>query len=477
MPTTSMREVQSPGENAEVFAKVANLRHSDSESQEIVEAALEGASLTWEQVEDGMFPLHERLHFLEKLRERIAAQEDYLTQLLTLEIGKPIQLSRLEVRRAAETLSWTLLEATRLSAPEGLPTGSSSRAAHFEGFTHRRGRGPLLAITPFNYPVNLALHKLAPAWALGCPVILKPSPKSVASSLVLADLCHAAGLPAGMLSVLPTDNELTETLIQDPRIKQISFTGSASVGWQLARGQTKPFFLELGGANPAFVDDGADLQAAATALVTGAVAYAGQICISVQNIFTTPAQLPALQSAIGDALKKITVGSPHQESTLVGPVIDEAAATRLEALAQSALQAGARCLFERPITEDPLKHRKTFVSPRIFGSVPETHPLMTDEAFGPFATLSTIPSLKDFIRWANQRPGRFQVSLFTPHLNSAMLAGQKLKYGAILINEATNFRFEPMPFGGCGLSGNSREGPRYALEAFSELSTVLRKLS
>jgi acyl-CoA reductase-like NAD-dependent aldehyde dehydrogenase len=227
-----LRPVVPPADPTAGFARVGWLEAGKPESEEILEIALQGAAETFEQVLEGsFFPLGERLAFLDKLRARLLDNLDFLATLLSKEVGKPLRLARTEVRRAVATLEWTVREAPAVFAPHGLPTASVPEFAGIEGAWQREPRGPLLAITPFNFPANLVMHKLAPALAAGCPVLLKPSPKAAATAMAIADMCHAAGLPAGMLAVLNCDDALVAKALTDPRVRQVSFTGSAKVGW------------------------------------------------------------------------------------------------------------------------------------------------------------------------------------------------------------------------------------------------------
>lgn len=472
----SFRRVQSPFHADSPVAQVAWIEASQPEHREIAEAALQGVSETFEQVQRGFFPLAERLAFLDRLRGKLNDNLDFLARLMTEEVGKPIRQARAEVQRGLSTLEWTSMEAPRFFAAEGLPTASRAPWRGLEGFTLREPRGPLLAITPFNFPVNLVLHKLAPALAAGCPVLLKPSPKAAACALAIADMCHAAELPAGMLSVLNCDDETTRRLAQDPRVAQISFTGSARVGWEIARGLTKPCFLEMGGNAPVFVDASADLDAAADKLIEGAFAYAGQVCISSQNVHAHAAVSEAFAVKLAERLARAKWGNPLREDTLAGPVIDEAAAARLLKAREEALRGGARLLAEASPAEGA-GTGGTWVRPALFAQTPHEAALRREEIFGPYLNVDATPNFDAWLARVNQEPARFQCAVFTKDLGLTYRAAHELRFGAVLVNEPTSLRVEPMPFGGRGISGNSREGPRFALESFTEPKSVVIRVS
>lgn len=457
------------------FAQCAILQQNGPE--EIMEAALQGAHETFVQIQKGFFPLAERLQFLKRFREKLASNADFLSLLLCQEVGKPLKLARVELQRALDVCDWTLIEAPRVFSPEGLPSLSRAAWQNVSAWVQREPRGPLLAITPFNYPVNLVLHKLVPAIAAGCPVILKPSPKSAATAMAIADTFHAAGLPPGMLSVLNTDNAVAERLIKDPRIQQISFTGSAAVGWKIRSQVSVPCFLEMGGNAPVYVDASANLGAAAEKLSQGGFSYAGQLCISVQNISVHPDVAVKFRELMIEATRKIIWGSPRNESVIAGGVIDAAAADRLNEARESALKAGARIVAEagEPLDLNPetLKSNPTFLRPTLLEGAPLSHPFVSEELFGPYIHLDTTANWKTWAERINENKYRFQASLFTQDLSTAMQAAREIQFGSFFVNESTSFRMDPMPFGGRGQSGTSSEGPRYALEDYTERKTVV----
>lgn len=475
--TSTYRDARSPDALAgeKPFARVAQLE--GPEADDITEAALEGAWQTFRQIEAGFFPLHERLAFLNRLRAKLDGQLDYLAELVCLEVGKPIRQTRGEIERGMVTIDTTLRDAPALLSPAGLPTTIAAASANVDGWTLREPRGPLFAITPFNFPVNLVLHKIVPAIVSGCPVILKPSPKAAVSATVLADLCHAAELPAGMLSVVHAEPERAQRILQDKRVAHVSFTGSATVGWSLAKlAGGKPIALELGGNGPVFVAADADLDRAAAACVLGGFGYAGQVCISTQNIFVEAPALPRFRDALVREFDKLVWARPRDEAAQAGCVIDDAAAKRLREALARAQAKGARVVATKELPDgfsSASERPGTYVSPAIVEGAPLDDAFVAQELFGPYVNLLSTPDFDTYSAWSRENPTRFQTAVFTSSLALSRRAARALKYGAVLINQGTNTRFEGMPFGGRGESGTGREGPAYAIESFTELKSVL----
>lgn len=456
--------------------------------EELIEAALAGADETFAQLRRGFFPLPERLEFLKRFHQRLTENAEALVHNLCFEVGKPLGLARAEVKRALLTVEWTLLEAPRFFAGERLPTESHGDWQALEGWVRREGRGPLLAITPFNFPINLALHKIAPAIIAGVPLIQKPSPKAALNALALGDFLHASGLPAGMLSVVQCRDELTHKMCRDPRIRQISFTGSAQVGPRIAADSPdKPCTLELGGSAPVYVDESADLEVASKKIVESAFGYAGQSCISAQNIFAHPAISVALAARLREECAQFRWGDPREDKVLAGPVIDAAAAQRLAKLRARLVSDGASILAEAPelgLVEGIVEisprisaqvSKNNFVRPTIFGSLDPRNPVTQEEYFGPFANFFSGVDIATFVEIANLYPARLQAAIFSSQHAVALKAAKDLRYGGVMINEAPNFRMDPMPYGGQGLAGTGREGPKQVLDFLCEPKVILMR--
>ena len=472
--TRSWRPVTKSTHPSELLGEVS-IFDSAHDDLEIYEAALEGLTQTFDQVRHhDFFPLVERLAFLGRLKARLEDQRENLAQLMMHEVGKPLALCRSEVDRAIDTLHWTLEEAASFFNERPLPLAGREGWKSFQGFTIKEGRGPLLAIGPFNFPLNLLMHKIAPAIAAGCPVLLKPSSKSVLTALCLVDYCHAEGLPPGMINLFSCVDKDSVKLIEDPRIKQISFTGSSSVGWKLKSLTTKPFTLELGGAAPAFVGAAADLEKAALALAKSSISFAGQSCISTQSIHVEASAFERFTEIFKKEFSKLDWGMPSEESVICGPVIDEAAYKRLESLKTRLISNGARVIetSRDPINAEAIEAR--LVRPAYILNLTPQDSFLREECFGPLVSIFPIPGLGAFVQFANALPQRLQASVWGAAGNSELLkAARSLDYGGVVINEASSQRFDAMPYGGRGEAGAGREGPRYALEEFTDWKSIL----
>ncbi len=461
------------------------------DDSEIYEACLEGVSQTFGQIQDGYFPLQERLEFLSRLQNRLKAQKENIAQIIMQEVGKPISLARSEVTRAIDTIEWTLNCAPKLLSSESdkterrLPTDQRDAWKHYQGNWQRVPRGPLLAITPFNFPLNLAMHKLAPAIAAGCPIILKPSPKSAMTALCLADYCQAENLPAGMLNVFNCDDSTTKKLILDNRVAQISFTGSDKVGWSLKELTPKPFILELGGAAPAYVDENSNLEEATRSLAISSMAFAGQVCISTQNIHIHKNAYAKFKTLFEKELSQLKAGSPAIEDVLLGPLVDDATYERVLNLERTLKQQGltvdtiGATISSSATINDVLYAgegwKKRFLEPRIVAGFAGKEDFLTKECFAPFVGLIPTENLETFVLHANELKMRLQCSLWTNNTQEAHAAAKRLQYGGVMINESPSVRLEPMPYGGMGQSGFGREGPEFAIEEFCEKRVILEK--
>ncbi len=443
---------------------ISYLKSNCPESEEILEASLQGLWETYQQARDvGIFPLAERLAFLGRLHDKLEEQEENLAQILIGEIGKPRDLAHLEIRRARETISATIKAAPDFLKTRALsPESKSAKRIEYQ----RVARGPLLAICPFNFPINLALHKMAPAWALGIPVLLKPSPKAALSSLCLADFIQAEALPPGFLAVLQMDDKLVGKTLRDARIAQVSFTGSAKVGWSLAEGCPKPLALELGGAAPAYIHSDADLSRAIEELLLSAFSYAGQSCISLQNLFVHRSRYEEVKSGIQSAVAKIHYGS-RATGSLVGNLIDAEAFKRCQALRKNLLNSGATIVAESQIC-DSLVEPHTSVPPTVFEGVPPTHSFLREEVFAPYLAVHAVEDFSEFLRIARDLPSRLQCAVFTRDHELAEKAVAALPFGGVMINESPSKRWDEMPYGGMGRAGQFREGPQFAMEFLCE---------
>ena len=382
-------------------------------------------------------------------------------QIMTAESGKPIRLARDEVKRAITTFTLASHEALRFGG-EVVPLDITAATAGYEGMVQRFGSGPVAAITPFNFPLNLVAHKVAPALAVGNPVILKPAPATPLTSLLLSELVLASGVPVGVFSCLNLDIPEIEALVDDPRVPVISFTGSARVGWALtARAARKKVVLELGGNACALVHSDANLAHAAARLAVGGYAYAGQVCISVQHILVEETIFDTFLEAYRQEVEKLAVGDPAQEATTVGPLIRSQELERLQSWVDEAVNAGAEVVLGG-------QARPPLFPPTILRNVPSNVRLGCDEVFGPITTVEPYQSWEQALQRVNASPYGLQTGVFTRDIERIQSAFERLEVGAVIANDFPPFRVDNMPYGGVKQSGCGREGVRYSMEDMSE---------
>jgi acyl-CoA reductase-like NAD-dependent aldehyde dehydrogenase len=412
-------------------------------------------------------PAHRRAEILVKVAGLLGRRHDEVARLISDEAGKPLKAARVEAARAMSTFTFAAVEARKL-AGEMVPMDASQAGEGKLAFTLRVPRGVVGAITPFNFPCNLVAHKLAPALAAGCSVVLKPASATPLSALLLAELLDEAGLPAGRLNVLVGSSaEIGDVLVEDDRVAALTFTGSGEVGWKLKeRAPRKHVSLELGNATPAIVCADAPRDAAAR-LAANAFSYAGQSCISVQRIYVAEeAWAPFVESFV-PKVEALKVGDPADEETDVGPVIDEGARDRILAwIAES----GGELLTGGDTTAEGL------IRPTVIARPPRDAKVSCEEVFGPVATLTPFSSLDEAVELANSTRYGLQAAVFTSDLGTALRAAQALEFGGVMINEAPTFRADQMPYGGVKASGNTREGPAYAVRELTEERLVAIQL-
>ncbi|MGV3519378.1 aldehyde dehydrogenase family protein [Luteitalea sp.] len=414
-------------------------------------------------------PLHERARILRAVSGALRDQREAFALRLVQEAGKPLRDARTEVDRAAMTFEVAAEEARRLpGAGEVIPMDLASHGEGRIGLTRRVPIGPIAAIAPFNFPLNLVAHKLAPALAAGNPVVLKPASRTPLSALALADLMHEAGLPPGALSVLPMTRETGDLLVQDDRYRLLTFTGSAEVGWALkARAGRKKVVLELGGNAAVIVDDGADLEVAAARAATGGFSYAGQSCISVQRVYVHANVWEAWLAAFLPQVEALVVGDPMDERTAVGPLITPGDVDRIESWVREAVEGGATVLSGGTRRTDQL------FPPTVLTGVDRQARVCAEEAFAPVVVVERVGSIDEALEAVNASAFGLQAGLFTPRLETALTAFDRLEVGGLLINDVPTYRIDHMPYGGVKDSGLGREGPRYAIEDMTELRLLV----
>jgi len=406
-----------------------------------------------------------RRQLLEVWLEQVVLVRDELVRGITRETGKPITLSRGEIGRAEATLRATI-EAVATFGEEAVPYDLMQGAEGCRAVLRRFPLGPVLAITPFNFPVNLAMHKLAPALGVGCSVIWKPCPQAPHTSRLFWETFEAARIqvaaPVHLMQLAPPDPAAAEELAQDSRIAAVSFTGSERVGRHLEKVLAgKRLLLELGGNGAVVVDEGVDAAAVARQLAPAAVAGAGQSCSKAQRIYVHRHLWEAFTSAFVEAVKALPVGDPTNPSTVVGPLIDEATAQRVDAKLDRAVAAGAKVLL-RGLREGAL------LPPAILTDVAEDDALQSEEVFAPVTVLTCVDRFEEGLDRAAATRFGLRASAYSRDQRNLRLAESKLRAGGVLLNLPPTFRLDAAPFGGVQASGNIFEGPRWAMEGFTE---------
>jgi acyl-CoA reductase-like NAD-dependent aldehyde dehydrogenase len=411
-------------------------------------------------------PAHERAAILDRTAALLRERQEQMAQTICAEAGKPIKTARVEASRAVSTYTFAAVEARKLTG-DVVPMEASEAGAGKVAFTLRRPIGVIGAISPFNFPCNLVAHKLAPALAAGCPVVLKPASGTPLSALLLAELEREAGLPGGWLTVLVGPAaDIGDVLVEDERVRMITFTGSSGVGWGLAeRAPQKRVRLELGNSTPVVIAEDADLDAAAEKLAANAFSFAGQSCISVQRIYVLRPVLDAFLERFVPRVEALVVGDPADDKTDVGPVIDSGNRDRIAAWVEEAVGAGAR-LVTGSTDADPL-------TPIVVTDAPESAKVVCEEVFGPVCIVNAVDSLEDAYGRANATDYGLQAGIFTASLATALAAAEALEFGGVTVNEAPTFRADQMPYGGVKGSGNTREGPAYTIREMTEERLVI----
>jgi len=451
------REIRSPW-NGSVIASIAEAQseHIQQAMFALQDAAGKLASLSG----------YQRREICRKVYEGLIARQDQFAYCIAAEAGKPIRTARAEVERATTTFRLAMEESTRVAGVQ-LPVDIDPRSKDYDCVVERFPVGPCLFITPFNFPLNLVAHKVAPALACGCPFILKPSDRTPITALMLGELLASADLPSGSWSILPTPVENVTRMVLDRVIKLVSFTGSVSVGWGLQRlAVGKKIILELGSNSAVAVEPDADLDAAVERIVAGAFGYSGQSCISVQRIFLHQSIAENFTVELVARARKLVAGSPEDESTDVGPMIDEAAARRIEEWVSQAVSGGAKILTGG-------SRRGAFYEPTLLTDVSPDSRIACEEAFGPVAVIEPYTDFEKMLWRVNDSRYGLQAGLFTRDLLKARKAFEQLQVGGVIINDVPTTRLDGMPYGGVKDSGLGREGVHFAIEHMTELKTLL----
>ncbi len=413
---------------------------------------------------------HERAAILDRTARLIEERAEEVARTISAEAGKPVKAARVETSRAMSTFTMAAVEARRL-AGDVVPMDASPAGTGKLALTLRVPIGVVGAISPFNFPFNLVAHKIAPALAAGCAVVLKPASQTPMSALLLAELEAEAGLPPGWLNVVcGSAAEIGDVLVEDERVTLITFTGSAGVGWKLReRAPRKRVNLELGNATPVIVAADADLDDTAARLAANAFSFAGQSCISVQRIYVERSAYDAFLDRFLPKVDALVVGDPADDATDVGPLIGSSERDRVLEWIEEAKAGGARVLTGGTLEGELLR-------PTVIADAPRDAKVSCDEVFGPLCTVTPYDSLAEAIALANGTRFGLQAGVFTRDTKAALRAARELEFGGVTINEAPTFRADQMPYGGVKDSGNTREGPAYAVREMTEERLVVLQL-
>ena len=454
--TGDWMEVRSPY-SGDVVGRVA--KGSAEETRRAIDAA--------ERAMQEPLPAHRRAEILVRVAGALGRRHDEVARLISDEAGKPMKAARVEAKRGMSTYTFAAVEARKL-AGEMVPMDAAQAGEGKLAFTLRRPVGIVGAISPFNFPLNLVAHKLAPALAAGCAVVLKPASQTPLSALLLAELEAEAGLPAGWLNVVAGPaSEIGDVLVADKRVKLITFTGSGAVGWKLKEhAPKKRVNLELGNATPVIVAADADLSTAATKVAQNAFSFAGQSCISVQRVYVERTAYDGFVERLLPLVEALKLGDPAEEDTDVGPVIDEDARDRILDWIGG---TSGEILIGGDLEGD-------LIRPTVIANPTREDKVSCEEVFGPVCTVTAVDSFDEAIELANGTRYGLQAGVFTASIDNAFRAAQKLEFGGVTINEAPTFRTDQMPYGGVKDSGNTREGPRYAVREMTEERVVVLEL-
>lgn len=459
---SAVLEVRNPYNN-QLIGKISCATKED------VEQAITVSQRVFQETMKKM-PAYRRSDILRKTADLLESRTESFANLLVLETGKPIREARVEVDRAVQVLRFASEGAKQIHGEE-IQLDSAHGGENQFGFTKRYPIGVVVAITPFNFPLNLVLHKVAPAIAAGNTIVLKPAEKTPLSPVMLYQLFMEAGLPAGALNiVMGPGQDLAEPLVKDPRVKRVTFTGSGQVGWKLKElAGHKNVTLELGSNAPNLVFEDADLDTAAAALVRGGVVTSGQACISVQRIYVQRSVYQALLNKLVDGVRALRVGNPLDEATDVGPMITEAAAARAEEWIREAAEQGATVLTGG-------KRSGALLEPAVLTNVSHEMKVVCQEIFAPVFSVIPFDEEAEAIAQANASDLGLHAGVFTKDISRALRVAEALETGGVWINDASIRRYDHIPYGGVKQSGIGKEGVAYAIEEMTEIKFIGIKL-
>ncbi len=445
--------------SGEIFAQVSLAGPED------IEEAIARAYQSRKEM--ARLPSYRRKEILLQCASEFRNRREELAQLLCAEAGKPIRDSRGEVNRLIDTFEMAASEVGKVSgAGEVIPLDLSARAVDYTGFWKRVPVGVCSFITPFNFPLNLVAHKIAPAIAAGCPFLLKPSELTPVSALVIGEILMETGLPKGSFSILPCHVRHAAPLVEDERIKFLSFTGSDTVGWYLkSKAGKKRVALELGGNAACVLDEDTDIDDAVGRIVIGGFYQSGQSCISVQRILVHSSIYERFREKLVEAVKGLKMGDPRDEETFIGPLISDEAADRVKSWIDSAVKAGAKLLCGGG-------RNGKFVEPTLLENVPHDNPLWEKEVFGPVAVIESFDDFDRALELIDESRYGLQAGIFTRDIYKIQKAWDLLEVGGVIIGDIPSWRVDHMPYGGTKDSGLGREGLKFAIEEMTEIKLL-----
>jgi acyl-CoA reductase-like NAD-dependent aldehyde dehydrogenase len=459
-------KAQQPNKDLEVVDKFTDkvVSHVALAHKGVLERAITAAA-------DAATPMRrlaswQRKAALKHLLARCQERRDELTEVLVVEVGKPVQYARAEVARLISTVEWAAEESTRIVG-EVLPVDDTERSVGYRAMWQRVPVGPCGFITPWNFPLNLVAHKIAPAIACGCPFVLKPASATPISALILGDMLAETDLPPGAFSILPMKSSDAAALVEDERIRKLSFTGSPAVGWELRdRAHKKNVTLELGGNAAVVVERDADIDDAVERCVFGGYYQSGQSCISVQRILVHREVYQTFRTKFVVAVRKIKAGDPRDEQTVVGPIISEEDAKRIETTIRRAVEKGGKLLCGGG-------RKGRMVEPAVLENVPHDAEASCEEIFGPVTLLESFDDFDEALAIVNDSRFGLQAGVFTRDIGKIQKAWDELAVGGVIINEVPSWRADHMPYGGTKDSGLGREGLRWAIESMTEVRLLV----
>ncbi len=413
-------------------------------------------------------PAHVKARALAQIADGIAARHDEFSTTLSEEAGKPLTDARREIDRGIHTFRLAAEESTRMPG-ETIPMDLTPGGEAYTATVKRFPLGPVLGITPFNFPLNLVAHKVAPCLAAGNPIVLKPAPQTPLTALLLGEVFLTTDMPSTALTILPCSNELAQRMVEHPVFQALSFTGSVNVGWMLkGKAGRKRVLLELGGNAGVIIEPDANLETAVARCVAGGFGYAGQTCISVQRIYVHQSKYDRFLKSFVDNVRTLPMGDPALETTVVGPLIDEQAAIRVETWIQEAVSQGAK------IHTGGSRHGSVMEA-TVLTNVNPAMKVCCEEVFGPVVTISPYTKLQEALDLMNDSPFGLQAGIFTKNIDAMYQAYASLDVGAVLVNEIPTFRADHMPYGGIKHSGLGREGVRYVIQELTEPKLLIVK--